>query len=91
MESAASLNFLSPSFPPFTGENSRGEKIPMTSPVIFRRSADGDAGWLVSFFVPSKYHSKDEVPSPNNEDMSIMSLGGATYAVMVFDGFATIW
>ncbi len=63
----------------------------MTAPVIFRRSPDGDAGWLVSFFVPSKFATKDEVPLPNNEEMSIMSLDGATYAVRVFDGFATIW
>lgn len=76
---------------PFTGENSKEEKIPMTAPVIFRRSPDGDAGWLVSFFVPSKFATKDDVPLPNNEDMSIMSLEGATYAVRVFDGFATIW
>ncbi|KAM3575170.1 hypothetical protein VYU27_002867 [Nannochloropsis oceanica] len=74
-----------------SGENSKEEKIPMTAPVIFRRSPDGDAGWLVSFFVPSKFATKDDVPLPNNEDMSIMSLEGATYAVRVFDGFATIW
>ncbi|TFJ86923.1 hypothetical protein NSK_002011 [Nannochloropsis salina CCMP1776] len=72
-----------------SGENSEGEKIPMTAPVTFRSAPDDQVGWLVSFFVPSKYPSREEVPAPKDESISIMSLGPATYAVRVFDGFAT--
>ncbi len=66
-----------------TGANNQNTKIPMTAPVIFRRSAE-DAGWLVSFYVPSKFPTMDEVPVPQNPDITITSLGAVTYAVKVF-------
>lgn len=38
-------------------------KIPMTAPVIFRKNHQ-QGGWQVSFFVPSKFESVEQVPVP---------------------------
>lgn len=62
----------------------------MTAPVVFRPSAD-DKGWQVSFYCPSKFDTMEAIPVPKNENIKIMTLGPATYAVRVFSGFATHW
>ena len=46
-----------------SGENSMEMKIPMTAPVIFRKSVD-EKGWQVSFYVPSKFETMEAIPVP---------------------------
>lgn len=56
-----------------SGANDKKEKIPMTAPVTFTRDHATD-GWYVGFFVPSTYRTKDEVPKPTDESISIVEV-----------------
>lgn len=71
-----------------SGKNSKNETIPMTAPVIFSRDKSTD-GWLVGFFVPSKYAKRAQIPNPKDSSVSIIPLPkDITIAVIRFGGFA---
>lgn len=71
-----------------SGHNSKNETIPMTAPVIFSRDTTTD-GWLVGFFVPSKYANRTQVPRPDDFSVSVVALPrDITFAVITFGGFA---
>jgi hypothetical protein len=72
-----------------SGDNEKQEKIPMTAPVTFTRDHATD-GWIVGFFVPSTYKTKDEVPKPTDKSITIVEIPeGTKFAVATFGGFAT--
>lgn len=73
------------------------KKIAMTAPV--EMSSQGDLfdieepliekglnnNWLVNFIMPASYSLQD-LPKPNNNDVSIIEIPKETYAVVVFSG-----
>ena len=59
-----------------------GEKIAMTAPV---EQGSSEAGWTVSFMVPSKY-SLDSVPKPTDPRIRIRQVSGELRAVLRYSG-----
>lgn len=60
----------------------QGTKIAMTAPVIQQQAGDG---WAVRFVMPSNY-TKDTLPKPNNEEVTIITVPATQYAVIRFSG-----
>jgi hypothetical protein len=58
------------------------QEIAMTSPVAQEMSG---AGWKVQFFMPSRYALQD-LPSPNDPSVNLVSLPPQTFAVLRFSG-----
>ncbi|MDO8963631.1 MAG: heme-binding protein [Coriobacteriia bacterium] len=58
------------------------QRIPMTSPVTAQQAEDE---YVVSFTMPSGY-SMDDLPRPNNEEVSIESVDAHLAAVVRFGG-----
>lgn len=63
----------------------KGEKIPMTAPVM-QKEKDGE--WTVQFVMPAKY-SLDTLPQPNNDAVRLVQVPAKTYAVVRFSGLAS--
>lgn len=59
-----------------------GNNIDMTAPV--EQKPDGDA-WKISFFMPSKYNI-DELPTPNNELVTLKQIPQKKFVVIRFSG-----
>jgi hypothetical protein len=75
-----------------SGDNSGGNKISMTAPVITPERIDMTApvisgGGSMSFIVPSKY-TMESVPQPNDDRVRIHELPERRVAVMRFRGWA---
>jgi hypothetical protein len=74
------------------GRNATAADVPPVSAAA--AAADGDssrpgAGWHVGFFVPSKYETKEDIPTPEVKNVTITAVpSGATFAVSTFGGFA---
>lgn len=84
------------------GNNEKGSTISMTAPVVMNQqknsseriamtapvtlSSVGD-GWEMSFMMPAKYKSIDELPKPKDSRVSFKSIDAKTMAVMTFSGF----
>jgi DNA gyrase inhibitor GyrI len=60
------------------------EKIAMTAPVT--QSPKGD-GWEMSFMMPSKYKSIEELPKPKDSRVSFKVVESRPMAVITFTGF----
>ncbi|ULE34130.1 SOUL family heme-binding protein [Mycobacterium sp. IDR2000157661] len=60
-----------------------GERIAMTAPVAQVRDADNR--WTIRFFMPSKW-TMDTLPTPDDEDVTLVEVPAQTYAVLRFSG-----
>ena len=63
-----------------------GEKIAMTAPVM--QSPETENQWVVRFILPSKYALED-LPKPDNPDISLVGQQPSKMAVVRFSGVAT--
>ena len=68
------------------GENSKNQKISMTSPVAQAKSNDNE--WLTSFYLPSSVTTK-QAPTPNNPNITLLDLNNTTMAAIRFSGRST--
>jgi len=64
------------------GDASAGDKIPMTSPVLGQRQAQG---WRYSFVLPSGY-TLEKAPLPSNPDVKLALIPGKKVAVIRYSG-----
>ncbi|MET0476108.1 MAG: heme-binding protein [Mycobacterium sp.] len=60
-----------------------GTKIAMTAPVAQSAAADGD--WIIRFYMPSKW-TMDELPSPDDDRVRLVTVPSETFAVLKFSG-----
>jgi SOUL heme-binding protein len=60
-----------------------GDKIAMTAPVGQARQSDDS--WTIRFFMPSKW-SMETLPTPNDDDVTLVTVPGETVAVLRFTG-----
>ncbi len=61
----------------------RGDDIAMTAPVAQSRTPDDR--WTIRFFMPSKW-TLDTLPTPDDDDVTLVSVPGETVAVLRFSG-----
>jgi hypothetical protein len=59
-------------------------KIAMTAPVI---TESGDAQQFMSFTMPSKYKSIEDLPVPNNPNVKLVQVPESILAVVTFSGW----
>ena len=64
------------------GDASAGDKIPMTSPVLGQRQAQG---WRYSFVLPAGY-TLENAPLPTNPDVKLAVIPGKKVAVIRYSG-----
>ncbi len=82
------------------GNNSPGQKIAMTAPVIHEKSetipmtapvlherASSNGAYTLSFVMPSSY-TMDTLPKPNNPDVHLREVPKTKMAVLSFSGYA---
>ncbi|RDH76405.1 heme-binding protein [Mycolicibacterium moriokaense] len=60
-----------------------GDSIAMTAPVAQSRTTDNR--WVIRFFMPSKW-SMDTLPTPDDDDVTLVEVPGETVAVLRFSG-----
>ena len=60
-----------------------GDEIAMTAPVAQSRRSDGR--WTIRFFMPSKW-TIDTLPTPNDDNVALVTVPGETVAVLRFTG-----
>lgn len=76
------FNFIS-------GKNSKNMKIEMTGPVHISPAPDAK-GYKVAFFVPSRFKTVNDLPTPTDPNVHFYQPGGALKAVIgPFGGFPT--
>jgi len=76
------FNFIS-------GENSKKEKIEMTGPVHITPVPDSN-GYTIGFFVPSRFKTVNDLPTPTDKKLHFYQPGGVLKAVIgPFGGFPT--
>jgi hypothetical protein len=68
---------------PVSQASTRGSKIAMTAPVS--RSGDEDSGWVIRFFMPSKW-TMATLPVPNDDRVRLVEVPAETMAVLRFTG-----
>ncbi len=69
---------------PVAQESRRGgDEIAMTAPVVQSRTADDR--WTIRFFMPSKW-SLDTLPTPDDDNVALVTVPGETVAVLRFTG-----
>lgn len=68
---------------PVAQESRRGRKIAMTAPVA--QSPGADSGWRIRFFMPSKW-TRDELPEPDDDRVTLVDVAPETVAVLRFSG-----
>ena len=66
------------------GDNAAGQSIAMTAPVETRMTADG----YMAFTMPSEY-AMEELPAPDDKDVSLHEVPARRMAVISFSGWAT--
>ncbi|MFU8816753.1 MAG: SOUL family heme-binding protein [Pseudomonadales bacterium] len=79
---AAGNRAFRPLFRFIDGNNSRGEEISMTAPVL---QSAGTAGWEVSFVMPEGYRM-DTLPRPEQQEVQIRSASGELMAALAYSG-----
>jgi SOUL heme-binding protein len=68
---------------PVAQQSGRGDEIAMTAPVSQARAADDR--WTIRFFMPSKW-SMDTLPTPDDDNIALVTVPGETVAVLRFSG-----
>ena len=68
-----------------TAENEAKESISMTAPVALRPT-ENDKEFTMSFFLPKKYKTMNDIPAPTREDVNIVALPERVVAVRTFSG-----
>lgn len=68
---------------PVAQQSGRGEDIAMTAPVVQSRSAEDR--WTIRFFMPAKW-TMDTLPTPDDENVKLVTVPGETVAVLRFSG-----
>lgn len=68
---------------PVAQRSGRGDDIAMTAPVGQSRTADDS--WTIRFFMPSKW-TLDTLPTPDDENVTLVTIPGETVAVLRFSG-----
>lgn len=63
--------------------DNRGDDIAMTAPVAQSRTTDDR--WTIRFFMPSKW-TMETLPTPDDDDVKLVSVPGETVAVLRFTG-----
>lgn len=66
-----------------SGENKKSQEIPMTAPVLNKISKKNSS---MAFVMPEEF-SKDNIPEPLQEELSIKEMPSGYYAVLSFKGF----
>lgn len=60
-----------------------GKQIAMAAPVVATAGADG--GWVIRFFMPAKW-TMETLPTPNDDQVRLVSVPPETVAVLRFSG-----
>ena len=68
-----------------SGNNENNEEIKMTTPVT---QVEKKGSMTMQFYLPSRFN-KDNIPSPSNSDVKILSIKGGYYAVIIYSGRAS--
>ena len=68
-----------------SGNNENNEEIKMTTPVT---QIEKKGSMTMQFYLPSRFN-KDNIPSPSNSDVKILSIKGGYYAVITYSGRAS--
>jgi hypothetical protein len=68
-----------------SGNNENNEEIKMTTPVT---QVEKKGSMTMQFYLPSRFN-KDNIPSPSNSDVRILSIKGGYYAVITYSGRAS--
>ena len=68
-----------------SGDNENNEEIKMTTPVT---QVEKKGSMTMQFYLPSRFN-KDNIPSPSNSDVKILSIKGGYYAVIIYSGRAS--
>ena len=68
-----------------SGNNENNEEIKMTTPVT---QIEKKGSMTMQFYLPSRFN-KDNIPSPSNSDVKILSIKGGYYAVIIYSGRAS--
>ena len=68
-----------------SGNNENNEEIKMTTPVT---QVEKKGSMTMQFYLPSRFN-KDNIPSPSNSDVKILSMKGGYYAVIIYSGRAS--
>ena len=79
---AASNQAFNRLFGYISGENSRGQKIAMTSPV---QQIPAAAGWKVSLVVPKTF-SPEHIPLPSSKEIRLRKVEAGTFAALRYRG-----
>lgn len=68
------------------GQSKAGQSIAMTAPVAqSRRPSDADTGWVIRFFMPSKW-TMQTLPAPDDDRVRLIEVPAETFAVLTFTG-----
>ena len=68
-----------------SGNNENNEEIKMTTPVT---QVEKKGSMTMQFYLPSRFN-KDNIPSPSNLDVRVLSIKGGYYAVITYSGRAS--
>lgn len=68
---------------PVSQHAAAGQQIAMTAPVA--QAADAEGGWVIRFFMPSKW-TMDTLPTPNDDQVRLVTVPPQTVAVLKFSG-----
>ena len=68
-----------------SGNNDKNEEIKMTTPVT---QMEKKGSMTMQFYLPSRFN-KDNIPSPSNSDVKILSIKSGYYAVIRYSGRAS--
>jgi SOUL heme-binding protein len=68
---------------PVAQQRPAGTKIAMTAPVA--QSAGDDGSWVIRFFMPAKW-TLEELPTPNDDRVRLVTVPAETVAVLRFTG-----
>lgn len=68
---------------PVARQQSRGDEIAMTAPVA--QSRKGNSTWTIRFYMPAKW-SMETLPTPDDDDVRLVTVPGETVAVLRFSG-----
>ncbi|MET4430753.1 heme-binding protein [Mycolicibacterium sp. 624] len=68
------------------GQSKAGQSIAMTAPVAqSTQPSDGDTGWVIRFFMPSKW-TMQTLPVPDDDRVRLIEVPAETFVVLTFTG-----